>query len=92
MDEFTLTLTEKSASALRDWFDEQDEELIENLFKGEGSFILEHNERRVTLAPVKHGRWIDYCGDALCSECEYVLKDYYTNYCPNCGAKMEDEE
>ena len=51
------------------------------------------------VAPVVHGRWIhdgrriksgiDWCH---CSECE--KSDNFcarTNYCPNCGAKMDGE-
>ena len=48
--------------------------------------------------PVKHGRWIlesnyrDFdgciCGIYSCSVCS-VRNDDTTNYCPNCGAKMD---
>ena len=42
----------------------------------------------------KMGRWIDYQKNiwiyAQCSECGTV-HDTKTNYCPNCGAKMEGE-
>lgn len=52
------------------------------------------------VAPVIHGSWIDLsngeCDDfgrpyvyVKCSECgETAIK--YSDYCPNCGAKMED--
>ena len=48
-------------------------------------------------APVRHGRWIPavYVGDCCyrCSECQF-LRDAYLlgigNYCPNCGAKMDE--
>jgi len=44
------------------------------------------------VAPVKHGRWIEYIPGrwvyAKCSKCETV-HDVMTNYCPNCGAKMD---
>ena len=43
----------------------------------------------------KVGHWIDHQEDrwiyAKCSECE-TIHDTRTNYCPNCGAKMEGEE
>lgn len=43
---------------------------------------------------VKHGHWIAVNSDEeeyKCSECGD--KEYYTcNYCPNCGAKMDEEE
>lgn len=62
----------------------------------------------LTLAvePVKHGRWIkSKAGGVLCSECcsyaPYIEKGSFTTkrieqeksaYCPNCGAKMDEEE
>ena len=43
----------------------------------------------------KMGHWIDYQKNrwiyAQCSECGTV-HDTKTNYCPNCGAKMEESE
>ena len=46
--------------------------------------------------PVRHGRWVKVYGEHLsmghrpwavcCSECDKFGD--YTNYCPNCGAKM----
>ena len=60
------------------------------------------------VAPVVHGRWIDkgWDGDINwqidgrgscwrvheCSECKAQQKMETTNYCPNCGAKMDKEE
>lgn len=32
----------------------------------------------------------DLFGSGYCSECNNYL-NYYDNYCPNCGAKMESE-
>ena len=59
------------------------------------------------VAPVVHGRWEDvpnqyisvagkngsYSGNVTsCSACEEVNPNAYkTNYCPNCGAKMDLE-
>ena len=39
---------------------------------------------------VEHGHWIDnkHTDTAICSECKCVFTDE-TNYCPNCGAKMD---
>lgn len=48
------------------------------------------------VSPVRHGRW-RFCGsdkwnDAYeCSECGNIAMDD-SNYCPNCGAKMDEEE
>lgn len=44
----------------------------------------------------KTGRWIDDAGYDKCSECGVSFPDLApdynkTNYCPNCGAKMEGE-
>ena len=44
------------------------------------------------VAPVRHGRWIashdEFCA---CSICKYPVYMGWnqTNYCPNCGAKMD---
>ena len=46
------------------------------------------------VAPVRHGHWIE-CNYGLtfeCSECKYPTEYNLTDYCPNCGAKMEGEE
>ena len=59
-----------------------------------------------TIDPVKHGKWIfdlsevDWTyGPYVCSECHVRNGDFIggglnkrTNYCPNCGAKMDAEE
>lgn len=50
------------------------------------------------VAPVRHGRWIDgednYGSYVTCSTCkeDFVCWEadcVRTNYCPNCGAKMD---
>lgn len=64
--------------------------------------IFEGIKRLPTIAPVKHGKWIeptregcltyDKTAYAECSECgkkEYL--GWGKNYCPHCGAKMEME-
>ena len=52
------------------------------------------------VAPVIHGKWISknhhgYEWTFVCSNCGYVdgfpFNDRY-NYCPNCGAKMDESE
>ena len=46
------------------------------------------------VAPVRHGRWIE-CNYGLtfeCSECKYPTEYSLTNYCPNCGAKMDGDK
>lgn len=47
------------------------------------------------VAPVRHGRWIashdEFCACSICKYPVYVGWNK-TNYCPNCGAKMDKEE
>ena len=98
MDSFNFTVTAETASNLRDWFDEQNREFIEDLLDGKGQFTLEHGDRKVIVAPVKHGRWEATVGGVYCSECadawsnevESMIRSF--NYCPNCGARMEEQE
>lgn len=52
------------------------------------------------VAPVRHGRWIikhgiidcSVCNDAGWSVVPYETLVKHFNYCPNCGAKMDEEE
>ena len=55
----------------------------------------------VDVAPVRHGRWKherlpSTSGGSYavvrCSVCEYQYPMTETNYCPNCGATMEEEK
>ena len=44
------------------------------------------------VVPVRHGKWThkpDVYGVVYCSECNYELHANSTNFCPNCGAKMD---
>ena len=44
------------------------------------------------VAPVRHGRWIashdEFCACSIRKYPVYLMWDQ-TNYCPNCGAKMD---
>ena len=51
------------------------------------------------VAPVWHGRWIDKGEYAVCTECDGRSGTQYdgvepipltTQFCPNCGAKMDE--
>ena len=49
------------------------------------------------VAPVVHGRWIEDHDYLKCPECGVMVKRDFTffdigdwNYCPNCGAKMDE--
>ena len=56
------------------------------------------NRRTQPNEPVKHGKWTtnsDYPDMVICSLCGWRESVWWadkgTNYCPNCGAKMEVE-
>jgi len=79
---------------------------VELTFDG-GVDVNELNEiihRQPTIDPVKHGRWryteahphwmfCDQCFKRIVPNKEWI-KEYNipTNYCPNCGARMDGEE
>ena len=51
------------------------------------------------VAPVRHGRWEEASdGDGIVCPfcrtdfCTIIYDTEYFNYCPNCGAKMDEEE
>lgn len=77
-------------------------EIIENLRIAEHNFfsaeetLAQQAENMRDWAPVVHGEWLlrhegygHYweCSSCHKNPCIYVTKD--TNYCPNCGAKMD---
>ena len=43
------------------------------------------------VVPVIHAHWIDYGEGVECSHCEWYAL-FGTHYCPNCGAKMDEEK
>ena len=48
----------------------------------------------IDAEPVRHGKWIEYpIADGMnqCSVCG-VLRFGDSNYCPNCGARMDEHE
>ena len=61
--------------------------------------ILSHIELELGTLPSAQperirGRWIEkphVHGVAYCSLCDYELHTNDTNFCPNCGAKMDEE-
>ena len=66
--------------------------------------MLENIDAQPTIEaePRKHGRWKvlhgvlagdDIYGDmGECSNCGLHLRNYEWDYCPNCGAKMDEED
>lgn len=63
-------------------------------FMNAEELIVLFNKRIKALPPVtpqpKTGKWIDEFGGCECSKCGR-LEGGYSDYCPNCGAKMESE-
>ena len=50
---------------------------------------------RVDAEPVRHGHWRDeQIGRWIYAECDLcrTVHDTRSNYCPNCGAKMDEVE
>lgn len=64
------------------------------------AFTRGYYKGREVFNPVKHGRWIRWVQNkdewpaAMCSECQDKVEadneGKYPNYCPNCGARMDD--
>ena len=77
---------------------------IRNTFTGMTADTLElriNDIPSADVAPVRHGRWKkDYLCSInggtysviRCSECDFQFPMTVTNYCPNCGAKMDYDE
>ena len=57
--------------------------------------FVDHRVESADVAPVRHGKWLCVDTDTeqffLCNRCKN--KEYWeSNYCPNCGCKMDLEE
>ena len=66
----------------------------EECFEGEHLNSLINETPTADVQEVRHGKWEkrkECCCEYRCSVCEYELCRT-TNYCPNCGAKMDEEE
>lgn len=67
--------------------------------KGERPSLYIKSIPAADVTQVRHGRWVNTHSDsefAQCSLCKYPVYAAWiwnlTNYCPNCGAKMDLEE
>ena len=47
------------------------------------------NRRRVDAIPVVHGKWMYQNCRCTCSVCGKDPERYESDYCPNCGARMD---
>lgn len=60
-------------------------------------FVLEKIDEAPTIDPVRHGGWVEFVNEdgyhdlrcSLCGEEQHVTFVKF-NYCPNCGARMEE--
>jgi hypothetical protein len=74
-------------------------ELIERMksFHQDADDILEMVDNMPSAEPVRHGKWIGYAGTIgnECSVCgkwiDVLQGTAEMNYCPNCGARMDQE-
>ena len=55
------------------------------------NWILDHEEPAVDAVPVRHGKWMVTPVYIKCSECGESFMLIPQNYCPNCGARMDEE-
>ena len=60
---------------------------------GKQEYGLGNTSKAADVAPVRHGRWRfdDFDGDGLDYQCSWCrgYQRKASNYCPNCGAKMD---
>jgi len=91
------------ADALKAYIDAQEGRPFIGCTVGEALKIMTDEQPTIDAVPVRHGKWIDegqpddfFPHHAWrCSECgEQVLEigEPWYKYCPNCGARMDDDE
>ena len=87
------------ANALKQMFDEREADDVEwfggvriaECFPADDAKEMVDKMPTVDAVPVVHGRWKGAgTGDYYCSVCQQLVNPR-TNYCPNCGAKMDGD-
>ena len=89
------------ANALKRKFDEREADDVElygcvivECFPADDAKEIVDQIPTVDAVEVVHGRWTYTDGEyeiyMICSECGWD-SDFRTNYCPNCGAKMDGD-
>lgn len=71
------------------WWEDEKQKLFDSIID---------QQPTVDAVPVRHGKWIDRNGAIVapfweryeCSECG--ARSDNSNYCPNCGARMVEDE
>ena len=82
-----------SREALLDYIDSTNEikDWCLNRYSADWIYSFVESAPSVDAAPVVHGRWINNSALNKCSKCR-TYWDTKTNFCPNCGAKMDGKE
>ena len=86
-----------------DWLKQYGQDVLHGKYKFSLMYIWKNimDLPSADVVPVVHGKWIDEDPAfaeyfANCSVCGYEIDVHnergYFNFCPNCGAKMEDDE
>lgn len=71
------------------WAEEHLEELLNDFY------VIPKDTPAADVAPVKHGHWINESFYTRCSACGNMAiydkygREFESDYCPNCGAKMD---
>ncbi len=55
-------------------------------FREDDQLMLKKRMEELPSVQPRKGKWID----GMCSECEESTQDFLTNFCPNCGCRMEE--
>ena len=56
------------------------------------AMIIDLIDDQPTVDAERHGHWIECGWSVRCSECGYDMPWSVRNYCPHCGAKMDEVE
>ena len=84
---------------LEDWQADLDDAISGRQLGVTDAMVIAYQIPIVDAVPVRHGRWIPEAYDDMfcyCSECgthEYkeTIEVLHYDYCPYCGAKMDEE-
>ena len=88
------------ADAMKEYIDAQKGRPFIGCTVGEALKIMTDEQPTVEAKPVRHGRWKDCTNhesvdfEDKCSVCGYTMFADFSHrfrYCPNCGARMEEE-
>lgn len=92
LEEYTATLKVGDEVTIKYYSITGEKEIKEKILKitKSGTIYLRSTNCKDALRFRKNGHWIDITFDAsMCSVCQNT-QEYETKYCPECGAKMEN--